>query len=1207
MQTFANRSASSGSPAKRIGLLAIIATFILFFVAVSGNAQSTSGSILGTVTDQSGAVLPNTTVQLINQATNTKVQAVSNDSGYYQFVSVPPATYKIVVQKEGFKQMSRAGVVLQTQARIQVDLALQVGASTETVEVTASSPLIEADNVSLGTVVDQRETNELPLNGRNPMNLTALVASVIPLGQTSGSPTGVNPFAWGNYQIGGGVAGQSSTYIDGAPDNGIYFHNTEIIPSQDSIQEFKVETNNLSAEYGALAGGAINFTTKSGTKDIHAAAWEYIRNKVLNANDYYSNLAGISRGAFTQNQYGFNVGGPVFIPHVYDGRKKTFFFLNWEGFNLRQGEAYTTSVPTTNELGGDLSGFGAQIYDPMSTCSTDGSTPTPCTGSQVKGDRTLLGSQLTTATGQRNSINPTALAYLKAFMPAPNTTGNAQGLNNFTSKTAGGGNNYQTVARIDHDFSERQHISGRYTYWKNNNLAVDPLGTGICANGNCAENYFVHNFILDDTYTLSPKMILDMRLSYARFDYSRVPLRTNFDVTTIGWPSAYQSLVEFPGPPVMQIPSFDQAGLFNNQGADSTIYDAQDTYRLAGSLTRFVANHTLKVGGEYTAQRFNYAQTNTSSGMWYFNPGWTSSNALTGGGGLDVASYLLGYPGSGGSWYDNKTASASHYPAVYATDDWRASQKLTLHVGIRWEESFPYTERYDRISIFDPSASNDVLTANNISNVPGNVELVNSAARSSRYGVNPDSKQISPRAGASYRLRENTVITLGYGIFWLPMDVTTGQNPGWDGTSSFTTPYVGSANGLTPSNSISTPYPIDPSTGKAYIIMPTGRSTTTVNSSTVYQYQVNTLGNGVSAMFPNDNWGYAQQWNFGVQQQIGKTTALNIAYSGSKGTHIPFSGIQMNQLPDSDLAQAQQGNLNLSALVPNPYYNAIPNGNSLKLQQISTGQTMLRFPEYPAVGANGAHMGDSTYNALEAKLTKRFAHGASLNVAYTFSKLISDTDTLASWLESISGIQDNNNLRGEKSLSSTSTPQRLVIAYVYDLPVGRGKALLPGLSRPADYVIGGWGLQGLTTLMKGFPLGLGDSNNTSNSYGGGQRPNVVAGCNKNIGGPATKKLSEWFNTACFTQAPAYTFGNESRLDPNMKAPGVANWDLSIVKKFALDKDGRMNLQFRSEFYNLFNRVQFGVPNTSVGSPSYGVISGTQNLPRVAQFALRLSY
>jgi len=1239
MQTSAKNDVCTGASwsVKRIYLLALMMVGLLGLTTIAGNAQSTSGTILGTVTDSTGAVVANTTVQLINSGTGTKTASLTNDSGYYQFVDVIPGTYKIVIQKEGFKQLSRAGIVLQTEARIQVDLQLTVGASTETVEVTASSPLIEADNVSLGTVVDERETNELPLNGRNPMNLTALVASVVPLGQTSGSPTGNNPQAWGNYQIGGGMAGQSSTYIDGAPDNGIYDHNTEIIPSQDSIAEFKVETNNLDAEYGRLAGGAINFTTKSGTKDLHGNTWEYIRNKIFNANTYFGNQGGpggtpLPTPAFTQNQYGVNLGGPVFIPHVYDGRKKSFFFVNWEGFGLREGVTYTTTVPTSDMMNNlDLSAFGQSLYDPTSTCPLAGGCPAgystrngQSSPALAQGARALLGwddpsyvsgsdTLQTTTPGLSDYANPTSVAYMKKMFPAPNAIAkNAAGLDNFTDNASSGGNNYQFVTHLDHDVSDHQHVSARYTWWDNINLAANPLGNGVCGQGECGETYRMHNFILDDTYTLSPKSILDTRLSYARYGYVRTPAVTNFDVTSIDWPSSYAALDEFPGPPTMVIPNWDTAGLFSGQGADSTIVDYQDTYRLAGTLTRFVGNHTLKFGAEFTIQKFNYAQTNVSAGLWNFAGSQTANSSITANqvstSGVDAASYLLGYSSGGNSSYSDLIAAESNYPAVFVTDDWRATQKLTFHVGARWEDVLPFTERHDRISYFDPNQANAALALNGFSDVLGNVSLVGSPDRSSRYGINPDNTEFSPRVGASYRLFPNTVINGGYGIFWLPNDVTLNQNPGWDGDGSAATPYVYSTNGWTPTNSISTPWPLsnpsDPTS--AYIILPAGHN--------VPLYQHNTLGNGITELLQNTPWGYAQQWNFGVQQQLGKSTAIDVSYAGAKGTHLPpdNGGLQIDALPDSYLVSdginGVAGTNALTDQVANPYYNAIPTSNSLYTPVISRGQSLVPYPQYDGVGSP-LNVAGSTYHALEVKLQKRFAAGASINVAYTFSKFESNTDTLNTWLESVTAAGDANNLRGEKSLSSNDAPQRLVIAYVYDIPVGRGKALLPNIPRAADYVIGGWGLQGLTTLMKGFPLGISERIDAiGTTYNGSSRPDVVSGCNKNVGGSAVSKLNAWFNTACFTESPAYVWGNESRNDGTLEAPGVANWDLSIVKKFPLTADGKINLQFRAEFYNLFNRVQFGYPNTQFDATSgAAAVSSQLNQPRVAQFALRLAF
>ena len=1254
---------------RHIGLLALIVAVMLGMTVIPGNAQTSMGTILGTLTDATGAVVGNTTVQLINAGTSTKLTAKTNDSGYYQFVEVPVGTYKIVVQKEGFKQLSRAGIVLQTEARIQVDLALTVGASTETVEVTASSPLIEADTVSLGTVVDTRETNELPLNGRNPMNLTALVTSVIPLGQTSGSPTGVNPIAWGNYQIGGGMAGQNNVFIDGAPNWGIYDHNIEIIPTQDSIAEFRVETNNLTAEYGRLAGGAISFTTKSGTKDIHGGAWEFIRNKVFNANTYFANSGGpggtpLDRPAFTQNQYGFNLGGPVFIPHVYDGRKKTFWFFNWEGFNLRSGETYTTNVPTAGVLPdstgtSDLTGWFAidgttAVYDPLTTCTTvggcAGQTVTNVSGTAsaaapaAYGARLPIGwdngaplGQFTTAQGFSNSINPTSIGYLKYVFPTPQQPLLLQ--KNYTYNASGGGNNYQYVTKIDHDLNDKNHIMGRYTYWKNLSLPVDvfkPKNSGVCGNGACTEEYHVHNFVLDDTATLSAKTILDVRLSYSRYSYDRLPANTAFDVTQIGWPAIYNSaaIVEFPGTPSFSVPDFDPGtyGLFSGQGSDSRIFDRQDTYRLAGSLTRFFGNHTVKIGAEYNLAGFNYAQTNTSSGIWYWNTGFTQDNQVTTQAqGNDIASYLLGYPSSGSANYDAKSASRQTYPAVFAMDDWRATSKLTVHVGIRWENNIPYIERHNWISSFDPTQNNAVLAGVGIT-VPGNITMTDSPQRTSRSAMDSDTRQWSPRAGVSYRIAPNTVINAGYGIFWLPNDVTLAQNPGWDGDTAGSTPYttalnsagnpgtsaaLGSTGCGTPSGicSISTPYPLtNPADAtSAFIIMPAFRNTTTgsntvnnqrtpidLNGTSVFQYQLNTLGNGPTEIFPKNPYAYAEQWNFGVQQQLGKSTAVDVAYGGARGIHLPFGWLGENQMPDSYLKQAD----GLKTAIPNPYEPYVPLGNGLTAATMDQGQAYRPYPEYTGI-SEPADVGDSWYNAFELKVTKRFTQGASINVAYTFAKFESTTDTLNSWLESVSGVQDNNNLPGEKSLSSSDAPQRLVIAYVYDVPIGRGKALLPNISRAADYVVGGWGLQGMTVLMKGFPLGMGMNTNTN--YGAGQRPDVVAGCAKNISGAATKKLNGWFNPACFVSPGTYTYGNESRLDNSLEAPGMANWDLSVVKKFAIDKDGKLNLQFRAEFFNLFNRVQFGTPNTSIGNSSQGAIYSQLNLPRIAQFALRVTF
>lgn len=337
-------------------------------------------------------------------------------------------------------------------------------------------------------------------------------------------------------------------------------------------------------------------------------------------------------------------------------------------------------------------------------------------------------------------------------------------------------------------------------------------------------------------------------------------------------------------------------------------------------------------------------------------------------------------------------------------------------------------------------------------------------------------------------------------------------------------------------------------------------------------------------------------------------SVFSIAYGGAKGTHLPFYSLLQSQLPDQYLSLGNQ----LLNPVVNPFYNIVNPSYSLGAATIPAGQLLLKYPQYSGVSSAGAGEGDSTYNSLQVTAQKRFSGGASVNVAYTFAKFISNTDTLTPWLEpsvagAYGGVQDNNNMKAEKSLSSNDTRNRFVLGYVYDIPVGRGLKYLSNSSRFVDYTLGGWGVAGITTLMDGFPLGLNTNLNLTSSFGGGSRPNYTPGCSKSVGGSARSKLNQWFNTTCFTQPPPFTFGDEPRNDAQLRAPGVANWDSSLFKNFPIRSDGKSYVQFRAEVFNLFNRVQFGYPGLTQGASNFGVINSQLNLPRILQFALRINY
>jgi hypothetical protein len=1210
---------------------------LALITATAGFGQTTSGTIIGTLLDPTGAVVPQTQITLINVATSTKSETMTDSSGYYQFFSVPPGSYKITVKKTGFKQLSQGPFEVQVESSMRVNLNLEVGSETLTVTVNASSPLIQAEGTNLGSVVDERETTELPLNGRNPMNLTALVPSVVPQGQTGGNTNGANPFAWGNYQIGGGMANQSATYIDGSPVNTTYINLTALVPTQDSLAEFKVDTNSLPAEYGHLAGGAIQFSTKSGSNSPHGAMWEYIRNKVLDGNTFFNKLITSAhptiteRGPFTQNQFGFNIGGPVVIPHVYNGKNKTFFFFNYEGFYNRQAQTVVNTVPTATQIAGDLSDIATeanaanvqvvpQIYDPNSTC-----TSLPCNTAYPDevnvGDRHAipnndLAHYVNPVDASLTKINPVAVAYLNTFYPVSKVASTfANG--NYVGSESIGGQNFEYVAKIDHQVSDKNHISSRYTFWKNKNLPQDPLGTGMCQD-RCAENFQVNNWVLNDTHVFNPTTILDVRLSYMRFVYDRVALLTSYSPATIGQTLGNGTSPEYPGPMMISIGGYDTANTFGSGGGDSTINNASDNDRIAGTLTKIIRKHTFKFGGEYLRATFNYSQSNNSGGQGSVDTTFTQNNHTTpdttSPTGAALASFLLGYPNSIGYNTVAPVTSEMLYSGVFATDDWRLTSKLTAHLGIRWENGMPWTDRFNNISYFDPSQTNPILAAASATisaNVPGfavpkgSAEVVDSSTRSSRSPQDTYNKQFSPRVGFTYSLRPSTVVSGGYGVLWIPLDVGFNSSPNNDPINAYATQTVPTTNGgQTPDKgwNFATPLP-------GGIIQPPKRSNDPV---TGFQYVL--LGSGVTENFTNNPYPYAQQWNFGVQQQFGSSFVLDVAYAGAKGTHLPFYGLSRSALPDSYLTADADTITNLAASSPNPFYNKtnpIINPNyALGAPTVTNSHLLSPYPQYNGVSQASADYADSTYHSMQVKLTKRFTGGASISAGYTYAKLISSTDTLTGWLESsdadVWGVSDPNNLALEKSLSSNDVRNRLVVSYVYDLPFGRGKAILPNISRAADAVVGGWGLEGVSTFQTGWPVSFGENTNTNSPFGFGQRPTVVSGCNRTARPSGQALWNMAFNTDCFAQTPQAQFG-EPRNDSSVKGPGIDNWDTSIFKNVSITKEGRASLQFRAEFFNVWNHTQFGMPNATQGGGSFGQITSQANQPRLVQFALRIKY
>jgi hypothetical protein len=1141
--------------------------------------QTFFGSIVGTITDASGASVPGATVTLTNIGTSNRRTAQSNADGNYEFVNLVPGRYRVDVEKTGFKHLTHDDIEVQVQANVRVDGAMQVGDVGQTVEVTAAAPLLQTESSSLGTVVDTRKVEEMPLNGRNVINLVTLVPGVVAQGQSMQNPSGQNIFSFGNFQIGGAIAGQNATFLDGAPLNVAQGSLIALIPTQDATQEFKVQTNSLGPEFGRFAGGVINLTSKSGSNDFHGSAYEFLRNKVLNANTFFNNLSGKPRPAFTQNQYGTNLGGPI-------KHDKTFFFFSWEGLRQRQGFPYLVNVPTAAQRAGDFSqtynasGALIPIYDPLTTCGRLGNAPCASTNNADITRAQFPGNVIPVS-----RLDPAA-KILANYWGAPNTPGQGpQNLLNFSANANSGGNNDEYNTRIDHSISDKQRLFGRYSYWTNYSLAQDPYGTKVYQDRG-PETWIVNSVVLGDTYTVSPTTIADLRLTFLRFAYDRVPGSLGTDLTKYGLPAALNSQVSFQVVPTPVVQNFSD--IWTSQGPGSVIHQRNDSYALYPSVTKIAGSHTLKIGGEVRRQITNYIQSNVGSGIYHFDNIFTAKNpTASGGGGTGVgfASFMLGYGASGNVVTPSPYSYRNYYAGVYVNDTYQASRKLTVNVGVRWELPFPSVERYDRFTNLLPNAPSPFAQQAGLPGLMGRLALVNSPDNPSRYAAATHLRLFAPRVGLAYRLNDKTVMRSGYGIFYVQNDGTGGSQ-----LTSVSQPWVPTTdNEITPSATLSNPFP----TG---LIQPPQRNPI---------YQLDYLGLSISAPIPGtaaEHFGYLQQWNINVERQLAEGMALEIAYAGSKGTHL-VGGPALDQLPDQYLAL---GDTALTKQVPNPFYGIALFG-ALAQPTVQQAQLLRPYPQYTGVTAANDGNRDTVYHSLQVKLEKRFRQGGTVLGAYTWSKNIGDIETGMSWLEAgpLAGIQDNNNLRGERAVSGFDVAHRVIVSYVYDLPFGKGKQFLGGVNGITDKLVSGWEVNGITTLQGGFPLTFTTSSNRTDSQGGGSRPNYVGGCQIDVPGSEQQRRTAWFNTACFQSPPPATFGNLARTLTAVRTAGIANYDFSIIKNTQLTE--RFRLSFRTEFFNIFNRVQFGPPNETVGNSAFGVVNQQLNLPRLVQFALRLSY
>ena len=1219
---------------------ALFAVF-LTLMAVPAMGQSFYGSLVSVVKDAQEGFIPGATVILVNTSTNERREGVSGEDGTYRFLNLVPGTYRLEVELTGFQRFVRDGIAVNVQSAPRIEATLQLGSLSETVLVSGEAPVLQTENASIGIVMESSRIRQLSLNGGNVLNLITLAPSVVPQGGSEGSLTGKNVFAAGNYQIGGGTANQSASYFDGVTVQDSAYGNIVVLtPSPEAVEEFRVQTNNSSAEFGRFTGGVVNIASRSGTNTYRGSIFEQHRNKALNSNTFFGERAGLDKPPFVQNNFGGSMGGPVLT-------NKLFFFGSFEGYRNREGVLFRRTVPTAAMKNGDFSDYRGSgqtvvpIYDPWTQCGINnpgtGVFNGVCGAPGVPNRQQFPNNMIPS-----NRISPITKKFLNFPIYAEPTVAGRWTTNNFERNASIGGDNNQVNVRADYNMSQNNRIIGRYTRFDSTNLPVDVYGNGQ-TNGDpySPEHFITTQVMAADTYSFNSSTVLDVRFGMMRWDYDRTPGNLGTDpVSTFGLPvMPYGQIPERSDGVPPTLPSISAGS--NQVIGTGLIYADDYTYSFTPTVTKIMGDHTLKAGANILNGEVNYFQNNNVGGTFTFANNPTALDGTNPGAtGDPFASFLIGQPTGGTYQSSNFNYGRSNYQAYFVEDSWQMTPRLTVNLGFRVEKPGAYFETEDRLVTFNPDVVNPLLAGrtNPVTGQPyvGAFELVAGDTQPERT-LRKNPLQFAPRVGVAYRLTDNTVLRGGGGTFYVP---STARFP--DGPTG--NPVNQRVNNIATSVDDNRTFFTDFSNP-----FPTGVQNYPGRDPS---YQQALLG-GTGNQFYRDEEGYpgrTQQFNVGVQHQFAKNLSVEVAYLGLRGSHLPAT-LNMNQLGldyidraandttvcsltgNVIIPQGQPGYTStqrdtcygayLRQQVPNPFLGVIREG-ALSTATVQRNLLLVPFPEYSSANRPG-YFGESSYNALQLRADKRFGAGSVISANYTFSRNYGNVETVTGWLESGAGNPaagyQTNNLENEFALSSFDVRHRFVVNYVWDLPFGAGRKFGGGATGTVNTLISGWTLSGFTTLQAGLPLAFTATPNLIGS-GYGLRPNVDPNCDKQVSGSATDRLNRWFNTDCFSVPNAafvagtastdpsvrWDLGNAPRTDPDLRAHGVNNWNFAASKTTRVGN--RVNLMLRVEAFNLFNRVQFGPPNTAASTAAtsiFGQVTTQANQPRLMQLALRLTF
>jgi hypothetical protein len=1119
-------------------ILAVVLSALTF-------AQTFQGTLRGRIVDPGGASVQGTKVTITDEATNVSRGTVTNDQGEYVFTSLTPATYTLTTAASGFRSLERKGLVISTQAVVAVDLTLELGQVSESVNVTADAVLLQTADASTGQAIDTQQITDLPLLGRNPFLTGKLAQSVVFVGNPQFTRMQDQN---GNSQvsIAGGPLRTNNYMVDGisiADSN----NRAVILPSPEAVQELKVQASTFDAEVGRTGGGTFNTVLRSGSNELHGSAVGHIRETDWLANNFFANRAGQAIANQPYRDWAFSLGGPVVIPKVYNGHNKTFFFASDESYRQELGSTTVLSVPTQLEAEGNFSqtltksGTQQVIYDPLSTTSS--------------GTRTAFPGNIIPP----SELNPIGVALASTYAAPNAATPYYQAPNyNYTGSFPNRGD--QRIFKLDHDFTSWFRASVSYVHQKT--FETD-YPTNIFPSPGTPDQTFCCDRKIDATganatLTPNPTTVIAIRWGFNRFYSKSTPESLGYNLESLGFPASLEAITPNPAFPAITMGgavsgcASATTSDYSNLGGGCTNQDVFYSSTFSASASKFLGKHSVKIGFDFrTIHDFGTPATGpTSLGFTDVFTRKTPS-ATTAGTGSSLATLLLGYPTSGQMTEVTAFNDFIHYFGGFIQDDYRVTRKLTLNLGLRFEYESGIHEAHNKLIVgFNPTATNPLQQSVTGLQIPGDVEYAGLGGNPTESG-NALSVKPAPRFGFAYAADNKTVVRGGYGIFWAPTFFSFQNTIGYSQTTSI----VASTNGnFTPAGSLSTLYP-------SGLLQPTGNALGGLSG----------IGQGITAFNSGaQSAGYVQEYSLEVQRELPGGFFLTVGGLGSHSLHLLESGQNIDQLNPANFSLGSA----LTQSVANPMYG---NGGvgTVGTATVNRLQLLLPYPEYTSVALSNSDTGAARYYSLYIRGQRRFSNGLTLLASYTWSR--SNDDLLgvslagASGIASVSGAQNAYNLAGEWSLSTQDTPNRFTSAITYELPFGKGKPFLKG-NGALDWIVGGWSVNTFSVIQNGYPLAVSQPNNNSVIGASYQRPNAT-GISAASTGSTDQRIYGWFNPAAFSQAPQFTFGDVSRF-LDVRGPGLFNWDASIFKTFFIKE--RIKAQFRAEALNLTNTVYFGL-------------------------------